>query len=208
MSTVVEWHASFISIGKSRSNHKKGFRRGKKTFESLNDLGQSSPMIPMPSFMSPRRPFAAAIYTCVSQSRPCSTHPLLLTPIFRADTGDMKGMLSKDIIGHECKLMLICSVMSDLSDPLGMGIVESVGSNVKNIKVGDRVVVSAPIACGQCECESSSFLVEGKCRMCVGQIARLACSHCVTSPTIPKSWKRSMVIAFVAHSAILISPVR
>ncbi len=36
----------------------------------------------------------------------------------------------------------------------GMGIVESVGSNVKNIKVGDRVVVSAPIACGQCECKS------------------------------------------------------
>ena len=35
----------------------------------------------------------------------------------------------------------------------GMGIVESVGSNVKNIKVGDRVVVSAPIACGQCECK-------------------------------------------------------
>ncbi len=34
-----------------------------------------------------------------------------------------------------------------------MGIVESVGSNVKNIKVGDRVVVSAPIACGQCECK-------------------------------------------------------
>jgi threonine dehydrogenase-like Zn-dependent dehydrogenase len=38
-----------------------------------------------------------------------------------------------------------------------MGIVESVGSNVKNIKVGDRVVVSAPIACGQCECKSVEF---------------------------------------------------
>jgi hypothetical protein len=38
-----------------------------------------------------------------------------------------------------------------------MGIVESVGSNVKNIKVGDRVVVSAPIACGQCECKSFEF---------------------------------------------------
>ena len=34
-----------------------------------------------------------------------------------------------------------------------MGIVESVGKNVKNIQVGDRVVVSAPIACGQCECK-------------------------------------------------------
>jgi threonine dehydrogenase-like Zn-dependent dehydrogenase len=38
-----------------------------------------------------------------------------------------------------------------------MGIVESVGSNVKNIKVGDRVVVSAPIACGQCECKLFEF---------------------------------------------------
>ncbi|CAF1431609.1 unnamed protein product [Adineta steineri] len=55
--------------------------------------------------------------------------------------GDMKGMLSKDIIGHEC-----------------MGIVESIGPNVKNIKVGDRVVVSAPIACGQCEyCKTGLF---------------------------------------------------
>ena len=38
-----------------------------------------------------------------------------------------------------------------------MGIVESVGNNVKNIKVGDRVVVSAPIACGQCECKLFYF---------------------------------------------------
>jgi threonine dehydrogenase-like Zn-dependent dehydrogenase len=38
-----------------------------------------------------------------------------------------------------------------------MGIVESIGSNVKNIKVGDRVVISAPIACGQCECKSLEF---------------------------------------------------
>lgn len=39
-----------------------------------------------------------------------------------------------DILGHE-----------------GIGIVSDVGSEVKNIKVGDRVVVSAVIADGTCE---------------------------------------------------------
>ncbi len=29
-----------------------------------------------------------------------------------------------------------------------MGIVETVGNNVKNIKIGDRVVINAPIVCG------------------------------------------------------------
>ena len=47
--------------------------------------------------------------------------------------------------------------VQSIFDLKGMGIVESVGSNVKNIKVGDRVVVSAPIACGQCECKLPSF---------------------------------------------------
>jgi len=44
------------------------------------------------------------------------------------------GMQKGDIVGHE-----------------SMGIVEEVGPEVKNIAVGDRVVISAPIACGQCE---------------------------------------------------------
>jgi len=44
------------------------------------------------------------------------------------------GMQKGDIMGHE-----------------SMGVVDKVGPDVKNIKVGQRVVISAPIACGQCE---------------------------------------------------------
>lgn len=80
---------------------------------------------------------------------------------FDLDTGDMKGMKSKDIVGHECKSRKICVffIFNGFFHEQGMGIVESVGSNVKNIKVGDRVVVSAPIACGQCECKSKYLLL-------------------------------------------------
>jgi threonine dehydrogenase-like Zn-dependent dehydrogenase len=46
---------------------------------------------------------------------------------------EFQGLQSGDILGHEC-----------------MGIVESVGGEVKNVKVGDRVVVSFDIACGKC----------------------------------------------------------
>lgn len=39
-----------------------------------------------------------------------------------------------DVLGHEC-----------------CGVVDSVGPEAKNIKVGERVVVSFPIACGDCK---------------------------------------------------------
>lgn len=47
--------------------------------------------------------------------------------------GDILQLKPDDILGHE-----------------GMGIVESVGSNVKKIKPGDRVVASFSIGCGEC----------------------------------------------------------
>lgn len=44
------------------------------------------------------------------------------------------GMLEGDILGHE-----------------GMGVIDEVGPGVKKFKVGDRVVISALIACGACD---------------------------------------------------------
>ncbi|CAF1561176.1 unnamed protein product [Didymodactylos carnosus] len=50
---------------------------------------------------------------------------------------EFAGLEKNDILGHEC-----------------MGIIESVGSEVKNVKVGDRVVVSAVISCGYDGCRA------------------------------------------------------
>lgn len=51
------------------------------------------------------------------------------------------AMQKGDIMGHEC-----------------MGIVESIGPQVKNLAVGDRVVVSAVISCGECMyCKRQQF---------------------------------------------------
>ena len=57
----------------------------------------------MPSSMSPRRPSVEVICTCVRQPRIQFSRKDLCASIFDLDNGDMKGMVSKDIIGHECE---------------------------------------------------------------------------------------------------------
>ena len=47
--------------------------------------------------------------------------------------GDTPEVTENTTLGHE-----------------GIGIVESVGSNVNNFKVGDKVIVSAVSSCGKC----------------------------------------------------------
>ena len=56
----------------------------------------------------------------------------------------MPAMMDGDIMGHEF-----------------MGIVEEVGPAVEKVKVGDRVVVSCVIACGECE-----YCLEGNTSFC------------------------------------------
>ena len=55
--------------------------------------------------------------------------------------GTMPGMQSGTILGHE-----------------GVGIVEEIGADVRNLKVGDRVVIPSTIACGYCSyCRSGYY---------------------------------------------------
>ncbi|HET6230324.1 MAG TPA: alcohol dehydrogenase catalytic domain-containing protein, partial [Longimicrobiaceae bacterium] len=55
--------------------------------------------------------------------------------------GTMPGMVPGTVLGHE-----------------GVGIVEEVGKNVRNLKKGDRVVIPSTIACGSCSyCRASYF---------------------------------------------------
>jgi threonine dehydrogenase-like Zn-dependent dehydrogenase len=55
--------------------------------------------------------------------------------------GTMAGMQAGTILGHE-----------------GVGIVEQIGKNVRNLSVGDRVVIPSTIACGYCSyCRAGYF---------------------------------------------------
>lgn len=58
--------------------------------------------------------------------------------------GTMTGMIPGTVLGHE-----------------GVGIVESVGADVRNLNVGDRVVIASSIACGYC-----SYCRDGYYSMC------------------------------------------
>src|SRR5512135_2406099 len=57
--------------------------------------------------------------------------------------GTMPGMEAGTILGHE-----------------GGGIIEEVGSSVRNFKVGDRVVVPSTVCCGHCSYCTSGYQLQ------------------------------------------------
>lgn len=63
-------------------------------------------------------------------------------PEIESTAKEKTGAFNGRILGHE-----------------GIGIVEAVGSGVKNFKVGDEVIISCVSRCGTCEnCQNSSML--------------------------------------------------
>src|SRR5215831_13361829 len=55
--------------------------------------------------------------------------------------GTLSGMVPGTILGHE-----------------GVGVIEQLGSDVRNLNIGDRVVIPSTIACGYCSyCRSGYF---------------------------------------------------
>jgi threonine dehydrogenase-like Zn-dependent dehydrogenase len=74
-------------------------------------------------------------------------------PKIQEPTDAIVRMTSTAICGSDLHLYRVLGMYIDEGDVLGhepMGIVEEVGSGVKNLKPGDRVVVPFNIACGHC----------------------------------------------------------
>jgi threonine dehydrogenase-like Zn-dependent dehydrogenase len=75
-------------------------------------------------------------------------------PEIEEPTDAIIKVTSTAICGSDLHLYEVMTPFMEKGDILGhepMGIVEQVGSDVKNIKPGDRVVVPFNIACGKCE---------------------------------------------------------
>lgn len=95
--------------------------------------------------------------------------------------GEFLGLAANDVLGHEA-----------------IGIVESVGPDCKRFKPGDRVVVSAVIACGSwcaslthpCCASCCTFQRQEVFLMllvcCAASSARPRSSACATAPTPPR----------------------
>jgi len=87
--------------------------------------------VPDPEILNPRDAIVKITSTCI-----CGSDLHLFD-------GFMMGMKDGDIVGHE-----------------PMGEVVEVGAGVKNLKVGDRIVVPFTIQCGECDqCKVGNFSV-------------------------------------------------
>ena len=74
-------------------------------------------------------------------------------PVVQEPTDAIIKITSSAICGSDLHLYEVMTPFMEKNDILGhepMGIVQEVGSQVKHIKVGDRVVIPFNIACGSC----------------------------------------------------------
>jgi threonine dehydrogenase-like Zn-dependent dehydrogenase len=95
-------------------------------------------------------------------------------PAIQEPTDAIVRITSSGICGSDLHLYSILGHFLDEGDILGhepMGIVEEVGSEVKNIKAGDRVVIPFNIVCGHCfmcdrglyaQCETTQVRDQGR----------------------------------------------
>jgi threonine dehydrogenase-like Zn-dependent dehydrogenase len=95
-------------------------------------------------------------------------------PVIQEPTDAIIKITSSGICGSDLHLYEVLGPFMGKGDILGhepMGIVQEVGSKVKNIKVGDRVVIPFNISCGNCfmcklglqsQCETTQVRDQGK----------------------------------------------
>ncbi|MGI9111344.1 MAG: zinc-dependent alcohol dehydrogenase [Gaiellaceae bacterium] len=95
-------------------------------------------------------------------------------PTIQHPTDAIVRITSTAICGSDLHLYKVLAMYMEEGDILGhepMGIVEEVGSEVKNIKAGDRVVMPFNISCGHCfmcehdlqsQCETTQVREQGK----------------------------------------------
>jgi threonine dehydrogenase-like Zn-dependent dehydrogenase len=97
--------------------------------------------------------FRGSKEVCVNKDRP---RPMVTEP-----TDAILRMTSSTICGSDLHLYhneIPRMEKGDILGHEGVGIVESVGDKVTKFKIGDRVVISAVIACGECEyCKQKMF---------------------------------------------------
>lgn len=114
---------------------------------------------------------AVALLFTASETSASTTSPIRRS---KKPTDAVARITSTGLCGSDLHLYEVMGAFMDEGDILGhepMGIVEAVGSEVTQIKAGDRVVIPFNISCGHCfmcdmglfsQCETTQVKDQGK----------------------------------------------